>query len=69
MIYEMRSKILKDKVSTLNKAKNEGIQQGVMETAKNLLKLGMDISLVKEATKLSKEDIITIKRILEKEND
>ncbi len=51
MIYEMRSKILKDKVSALNKAKNEGIQQGLeqgiqqgaMETAKNLLKLGMEI--------------------------
>ncbi len=26
MIYEMRAKILKDKISSLNKAKNEGVQ-------------------------------------------
>lgn len=40
-IYEMRSKILKDKVSALNKAKKEGIEegkkQGKIEIAKNLL--------------------------------
>ncbi|MCT4543152.1 MAG: hypothetical protein N4A63_06390 [Vallitalea sp.] len=40
-----------------------------METGKNLLKLGMNISIVKEATKLSEEEIITIKKILEKENN
>jgi len=69
MIYEMRAKILKDKVSALNKAKNDGMKQGIMETAKNLLKLGMDISLVKEATKLSEKDIINLKEILEKGNN
>ncbi|WP_099187158.1 Rpn family recombination-promoting nuclease/putative transposase [Tepidibacter mesophilus] len=69
MIYEMRAKILKDKVSALNKAKNDGMKQGIMKTAKNLLKLGMDISIVKEATKLSEEDIINLKEILEKENN
>ncbi|MEJ8553748.1 PD-(D/E)XK nuclease family transposase [Tepidibacter sp. Z1-5] len=70
IIYEMRSKILKDKVSALSKAKNDGIKQGIqqekIETAKNLLKLGMDISLVKEATKLSEEEIIKLKEILKK---
>ena len=69
MIYEMRSKILKDKVSALNKAKNDGMKQGIMKTAKNLLKLGMDISIVKEATKLSEKEVINIKKKLEKENN
>ncbi|WP_252229718.1 Rpn family recombination-promoting nuclease/putative transposase [Clostridium sp. ZBS15] len=44
-IYEMRAKILKDKVSALNKARQEGIEQGIKEgqykekinIAKNLL--------------------------------
>ncbi|MEJ8555089.1 Rpn family recombination-promoting nuclease/putative transposase [Tepidibacter sp. Z1-5] len=69
MIYEMRAKILKDKISALNKAKNDGMKQGIMETAKNLLKLEMDISIVKEATKLSEEEIINLKKILEKGNN
>ncbi|HBJ1651852.1 Rpn family recombination-promoting nuclease/putative transposase [Clostridium botulinum] len=30
-IYEMRAKILKDKVSALNKAREEGIEQGIKE--------------------------------------
>ncbi|MCT4508494.1 MAG: Rpn family recombination-promoting nuclease/putative transposase [Tepidibacter sp.] len=73
MIYEIRSKILKDKVSALSKAKNDGIkqglQQGIIETAKNLLKLGMEISFVKEVTKLSEKEIINLREILEKENN
>ena len=40
-IYEMRAKILKDKVSALNEAERKGIekgiQQGKIEIAKNLL--------------------------------
>ncbi|MCT4507309.1 MAG: hypothetical protein N4A48_00860 [Tepidibacter sp.] len=31
MIYEMRSKILKDKISALNKAKNKGIKEGIQK--------------------------------------
>ena len=56
-IYEMRSKILKDKVSALNKAREEG----KVEVAKNLLSMGMDIVNVTKATGLSKEVIEKIK--------
>ena len=36
-IYEMRAKILKDKISALNKAKREGIEQGIEQAARALL--------------------------------
>jgi predicted transposase/invertase (TIGR01784 family) len=60
-IYEMRAKILKDKVSALNKAKEEGREQGKIEVAKNLLSMGMDTLTVIKVTGLSKEDIEKIK--------
>ena len=64
-IYEMRSKILKDKISALNEAERKGIQEGIkqrtLELAKNLLdvldnetislKTGLSVSKVEELRK------------------
>lgn len=50
-IYEMRSKILKDKISALNKAKREGIEEGKIEIAKNLKGL-LDDEIIAEKTGL-----------------
>ncbi|NFI94847.1 hypothetical protein FC961_10660 [Clostridium botulinum] len=57
-IYEMRSKILKDKISALNKAKKEGIEEGKLEIAKNLKgllednviseKTGLDLDIIRK---------------------
>ena len=60
-IYEMRSKILKDKVRALNKAREEGELKKAIEVANNLLSMGMDILTISKATGLSKEDIEKIK--------
>ena len=60
-LYEMRSKILKDKVSALNEAERKGIEKGIkqrnIEIARNLLdilddetiatKIGLSIEKIK----------------------
>ncbi|SHH42523.1 Rpn family recombination-promoting nuclease/putative transposase [Tepidibacter thalassicus] len=57
----------------LKKGLQQGIQRGKKEgiilTAKNLLKLGMDIELIKQATSLSDEEIINLKKEIEKEKN
>ena len=63
-IYEMRSKILKDKVSALNKAERKGIEQGIkkgirqrtIELAKNLLDV-LDNETIALKTGLTIEEI------------
>ena len=41
-IYEMRSKILKDKVSALNEVERKGIEQGIKQGMKQGIKQGME---------------------------
>ena len=41
-IYEMRSKILKDKVSALNEAERKGIEQGIKQGMKQGMKQGVE---------------------------
>lgn len=68
----MSEKANKDRVSALEKALNDGIEQGIeqerrmsekkikeerLETAKNLLNMGIDRNKVSEVTKLSIEEI------------
>ncbi len=64
--YERREKANKDRVSALEKAKSDGEEIGekkkAIEIAKNLLKMGLSIDQVVEASKLSVEEI---KRIIE----
>ncbi|MEJ8553768.1 Rpn family recombination-promoting nuclease/putative transposase [Tepidibacter sp. Z1-5] len=76
MIYEMRSKILRDKVSALNKAKNEGIEEGMekgmdkgrqegeklkaIEIAKSLLDI-LDIETIAAKTGLSIDELKKLK--------
>ena len=59
-LYEMRAKILKDKVSALNKAKEEGREEGernkALEIAKNLLDV-LDDKTISLKTKLTIEEI------------
>jgi len=59
-LYEMRAKILKDKVSALNKARREGIEEGLekkaIEIAKSLLGL-LDDEVIASKTGLSLEQV------------
>ena len=42
-IYEMRSKILKDKVSALNEAERKGIEQGIVKGIKQVAENLLDV--------------------------
>jgi len=72
-IYDMRSKILKDKVSALNKAKEEGREEGIEEgrekekiqNAKNLLAMGVESKIVAAGTGLSIEKVEELKKLKE----
>ena len=59
-IYEMRSKILKDKISALNEAERKGIEQGIkrgkIEVAKNLLDV-LDNETISLKTGLTVDEI------------
>ncbi|OOM16424.1 Rpn family recombination-promoting nuclease/putative transposase [Clostridium saccharobutylicum] len=64
-IYEMRAKILKDKVSALNKAKEEGREEGekkkAFEIAKNLLDV-LDNETIAVKTGLTIEEIVKLRQ-------
>lgn len=62
-LYEMRAKILRDKVSALNKAKEEGIEQGIEQAARALLDILDDETIsrklnlpIKEVQRLRSEN-------------
>ncbi|MGL4799522.1 MAG: hypothetical protein ACRCWY_09060, partial [Cellulosilyticaceae bacterium] len=56
-IYEMRAKILKDKNSALNKAKEEGRKEEKLQIAKGLKEAGIDIMVIQATTGLLQEEI------------
>ena len=59
-LYEMRAKILKDKVSALNKARREGSHEKAVSIAKNLIATGMSKEQIAVITELSIEEIILL---------
>ena len=67
-IYEMRSKILKDKISALNEAERKGIEQGIkkgikqgkIEVAKNLLDV-LDNETISIKTGLSIDEVESLR--------
>lgn len=67
-IYEMRAKILKDKISALNEAERKGIQKGIkegekkkaIEIAKNLLDV-LDNETISAKTGLSITEIESLR--------
>lgn len=61
LLYEMRSKTLKDKNSALNEAERKGIEKGIEKVAKNLLDMGIPINEIILATGLSENEILNIK--------
>ena len=61
LLYEMRSKTLKDKNSALNEAERKGIEKGIEKVAKKLLDMGIPINEIILATGLSENEILNIK--------
>ena len=64
-LYEMRSKILKDKVSALNEAERKGIEKGIqeekIEIAKNLMDV-LDDETISLKTGLTVEKIQQLRK-------
>jgi len=58
----LREKWEMDRISDINHAKEEGKQEEKIETARRLIKKGMDIKLIIEITGLSRDDIEKIKK-------
>ncbi len=69
-IAELKEKYIRDEAAALEyaiekgqkegveKGIKEGIEKGIKETAKNMLKLGLEIDIISKATGLSKEEIL-----------
>lgn len=64
-LAELREKSLKDEISRISGAREEGIKEGIekekISNAKNLLKLGVDVEIVAKGTSLSIEEVIALK--------
>lgn len=68
-LYDMRAKILRDKISELNAAMNEGIEKGreegreegernkAIEIARNMKLSGLEISMISKLTGLTIDEI------------
>jgi predicted transposase/invertase (TIGR01784 family) len=55
--YQMRAMALSDWTSGLNHAREEGIREGIRETARNLKKIGVVVEQIAQGTGLSVEEI------------
>ena len=68
-IAELREKAIRDEQAALDYATKQGlkqgieqgIKQGIIQMAKNMLKLGMDISIIAQVTGLSENKILKLK--------
>ena len=56
-LAELREKWEMDRISAINHATRKGKMEEKIEIAKKLLKMGMSIEQVEDATQLSKEEI------------
>ena len=62
LLYEMRSKTLKDKNSALNEAERKCIEKGIEKVAKNLLDMWIPINEIILSSGLSENEILNIKK-------
>ncbi|PEU18741.1 MULTISPECIES: Rpn family recombination-promoting nuclease/putative transposase [unclassified Bacillus (in: firmicutes)] len=63
-LYEAREKKIRDRQAELEFATEKGREEGIHETARNLIRLGLPVETIAEATKLSIEEI---KKMLKQE--
>ncbi|MDT3427491.1 putative transposase/invertase (TIGR01784 family) [Paenibacillus forsythiae] len=61
-LYEARQKYLHDEASMLEGAKQAGMKAGIKEVAQNMLKLNIDIATIAQATGLSEQEILALKK-------
>src|SRR5699024_4272499 len=60
--YESRLKTIIDAEATLENARRRGKNEGKLETARNLLKMDIDLKTIIKATRLTKERIKNIQK-------
>lgn len=61
MLREAREKGLRDYISSLDYAREQGRLEGLAEVAKNMLAMGMDLELIVQATGLAREKVEELK--------
>jgi len=61
MNYEREMKYFSDNVNALAYAKKKGVTQGILQTAKSMLKEGLNPTLVARITKLPREEILALR--------
>jgi len=67
-IAELKEKYIRDEKAALNFAIEKGLQQGIeqgryegiLQTAKKMLELGLNIEIISKATGLSKQEIVKL---------
>ena len=60
-IYEAREKRLRDEASNIAYAREQGIEQGIEETAGKMLKEGFDIELIARVTNISEDRLFELR--------
>lgn len=62
MLAEAREKEVQDQISREYTAKEEGKQEGKLETARNLLNMGFSLADIAKATGLSESELARVKQ-------
>jgi predicted transposase/invertase (TIGR01784 family) len=63
-IYEAREKRIRDEASNIAYAREQGIEQGIKETAIKMLKEDAEISFVSRITNISEESLVELRKII-----
>ncbi|WAH39314.1 Rpn family recombination-promoting nuclease/putative transposase [Alicyclobacillus dauci] len=61
-LYEERQRALRDEISAVEGAREEGREEGRLEVARNLLTMGLSVVEIAKATGLPEEDILKLQK-------
>lgn len=59
--YSQREKAVRDYISAMDEARNEGLQEGIVQMAVKMLENGIDRHTVAAITGLSEQELATLK--------
>ena len=65
MLYEMRQKALRDQISMVEGAREQGEELGKMAVARNMLAMGLDMGLIAQATGFAREKLEELRNQME----
>lgn len=62
--YELREKAIHDEITRITGAREEGIKEQKLESAKKMIQDGIDDNLIEKYTGISKSEIESLKKML-----